>query len=105
MMNMTSVGAADKEYEIRSSDLTSLSSLAVTDRRVRDPADRDARVGRPARRPEDRLAREEARGKFRRAFERLISARTRLHSQTEAAHRSGSTRPARCLGEVAPKAG
>ena len=71
MMNMTLGELREKEYEIRRSDLTSLSSLAVTgsDGRIelieRIQAD-DAEAD-----PERQAAREEARAKFRRTFERL----------------------------------
>jgi RNA polymerase sigma factor FliA len=71
MMNMTTAELSDKEYEIRRSDLTSLSSLAVTDgegdiQLIETLESDDLRAD-----PEHYLAREEARAKFRRAFERL----------------------------------
>jgi RNA polymerase sigma factor FliA len=70
MMSMSPAELSDKEYEIRRSDLTSLSSLAVTDgesgiQLIETLESDDLHAD-----PEDRLAREEARGKFRRAFER-----------------------------------
>jgi RNA polymerase sigma factor for flagellar operon FliA len=71
MMNMTTSELARKEYEIRRSDLTSLSSLAVSDGdsdiqliETLESDDLDAD-------PEHQVVREEARAKFRRAFERL----------------------------------
>jgi RNA polymerase sigma factor for flagellar operon FliA len=71
MMNMTSAELAAKECEIRQSDLTSLSSLAVadgdTDIQLIDTLEsNDLHAD-----PEHRAAREEGRVKFRRAFERL----------------------------------
>jgi|SoiMethySBSTD1v2_1073268.scaffolds.fasta_scaffold28109_4 RNA polymerase sigma factor for flagellar operon FliA len=71
MMNMTSSELADKEYEIRRSDLTSLSSLAVTDGEAAIELIETLESDDPHGDPELRFAREEARGKFRRAFERL----------------------------------
>jgi RNA polymerase sigma factor FliA len=71
MMNMTPSELARKEYEIRRSDLTSLSSLAVSegdsDIELIDTIEADD----PHLDPEHQAAREEARAKFRRAFERL----------------------------------
>jgi RNA polymerase sigma factor for flagellar operon FliA len=71
MMNMTLAQLAEKEYEIRRSDLTSLSSLAVTDGesdiQLIDTLESDDLHADP----EHQLLREEARAKFRRAFERL----------------------------------
>ena len=73
MMSMSPAELSDKEYEIRRSDLTSLSSMAVTDgesgiQLIETLESDDLHAD-----PEHRLAREEARGKFRRAFERLSS--------------------------------
>jgi RNA polymerase sigma factor FliA len=71
MMNMTPAELSQKEYEIRRSDLTSLSSLAgvhgETDVQLIETIEADD----PHADPEHRAAREEARAKFRRAFERL----------------------------------
>ena len=71
MMNMTPSELSEKEYEIRRSDLTSLSSLAVTDgesdiQLIETLECHDLHAD-----PEHQAAREEARAKFRRAFERL----------------------------------
>jgi RNA polymerase sigma factor FliA len=71
MMNMRPSELREKEYEIRRSDLTSLSSLAVTGsdgtiELIETIQADDAEVD-----PERQAAREEARAKFRRAFERL----------------------------------
>jgi RNA polymerase sigma factor FliA len=77
MMNMSTSELADKEYEIRRSDLTSLSSLAMaadgeSDIQLIDTIEsHDLHAD-----PEHQVVREEARAKFRRAFERL-SARER----------------------------
>jgi RNA polymerase sigma factor for flagellar operon FliA len=68
---MTFSELADKEYEIRRSDLTSLSSLAVTDGEAAIELIETLESDDPHGDPELRFAREEARGKFRRAFERL----------------------------------
>jgi RNA polymerase sigma factor FliA len=72
MMNMTPSELRDKEYEIRRSNLTSLSSLAVRDGdspgiELIETIEADD----PEIDPEHQAAREEARAKFRRAFERL----------------------------------
>jgi len=71
MMNMTPGELAEKEYEIRRSDLTSLSSLATADGesdiQLVDTLESDD----PHADPEHRAAHEEGRAKFRRAFERL----------------------------------
>jgi RNA polymerase sigma factor for flagellar operon FliA len=71
MMNMALAELARKEYEIRRSDLTSLSSLAVSegdsDIELIDTIQADD----PHADPEHQAAREEARAKFRTAFERL----------------------------------
>jgi len=71
MMNMAPAELARKEYEIRRSDLTSLSSLAVSegdsDIELIDTIQADD----PHADPEHQAAREEARAKFRTAFERL----------------------------------
>jgi RNA polymerase sigma factor FliA len=71
MMNMTPAELREKEYEIRRSDLTSLSSLAVTDGESRIELIETIQADDPAIDPEHQAAREEARAKFRRAFERL----------------------------------
>jgi RNA polymerase sigma factor for flagellar operon FliA len=76
MMNMTPAELREKEYEIRRSDLTSLSSLAVTDGDGRVELIETIQADDPEIDPEQQAAREEARAKFRRAFERL-SARER----------------------------
>jgi RNA polymerase sigma factor for flagellar operon FliA len=76
MMNMTPAELREKEYEIRRSDLTSLSSLAVTDGEGGIELIETIQTDDPAVDPEHQAAREEARAKFRRAFERL-SARER----------------------------
>jgi RNA polymerase sigma factor FliA len=76
MMNMTPAELREKEYEIRRSDLTSLSSLAVTDGDSSIELIETIQADDPAMDPEHQAAREEARAKFRRAFERL-SARER----------------------------
>ena len=72
MLNMTPAELRDKEYEIRRSNLTSLSSLAV---REGDTAGIELietiEADDPEIDPEHQAAREEARAKFRRAFERL----------------------------------
>jgi RNA polymerase sigma factor FliA len=71
MMNMTPAELSEKEFEIRRSDLTSLSSLAVTDgeseiQLIDTLESHDLQAD-----PEHQAAREEGRAKFRRAFERL----------------------------------
>jgi RNA polymerase sigma factor for flagellar operon FliA len=71
MMNMTLVELRDKEYEIRRSDLTSLSSLAVTGSEGRIELIETIQADDPEVDPERQAAREEGRVKFRRAFERL----------------------------------
>jgi RNA polymerase sigma factor for flagellar operon FliA len=76
MMNMTPAELRQKEYEIRRSDLTSLSSFAVTDGEGRIELIETIQADDPEIDPEQQAAREEARAKFRRAFERL-SARER----------------------------
>jgi RNA polymerase sigma factor for flagellar operon FliA len=76
MMNMTPAELRVKECEIRMSDLTSLSSLAVTGGAARVELIETLEADDPAIDPERQAAREEARVKFRRAFERL-SARER----------------------------
>ncbi len=72
MLSMTPSELREKEYEIRRSDLTSLSSLAVRDG---DAAGIELietiQADDPEGDPEHQAAREEARAKFRRAFERL----------------------------------
>jgi RNA polymerase sigma factor for flagellar operon FliA len=76
MMNMSPAELAAKEYEIRRSDLTSLSSLAVTEGDSQVELIETLQADDPAIDPELQATREEAREKFRRAFERL-SARER----------------------------
>jgi RNA polymerase sigma factor for flagellar operon FliA len=72
MLSMTPAELREKEYEIRRSDLTSLSSLAARDGdasgiELIETIEADDPEGDP----EHQAAREEARAKFRRAFERL----------------------------------
>jgi RNA polymerase sigma factor FliA len=76
MMNMSLAELSEKEYEIRRSDLTSLSSLAVTAGDGNVELIETIQADDPENDPEHQAAREEARAKFRRAFERL-SARER----------------------------
>jgi RNA polymerase sigma factor FliA len=76
MMNMTPAELAEKEYEIRRSDLTSLSSLATSDGESDVQLVETLEADDPDADPEHRVERGEARAKFRRAFERL-SARER----------------------------
>ena len=71
MMNMTLGELREKEYEIRRSDLTSLSSLAVTRSDGRIELIERIQADNPEADPERQVAREEARAKFRRTFERL----------------------------------
>jgi RNA polymerase sigma factor FliA len=71
MMNMTPAELREKEYEIRRSDLTSLSSLAVRDENTGIELIETLEADDPELDPEQQAAREEARAKFRRAFERL----------------------------------
>jgi RNA polymerase sigma factor for flagellar operon FliA len=71
MMNMTLDELHQKEYEIRRSDLTSLSSLAVNDGESDIELVETLETDDPDVNPEHQAAREEARAKFRRAFERL----------------------------------
>jgi RNA polymerase sigma factor FliA len=71
MMNMTPAELREKEYEIRRSDLTSLSSLAVRDGSTGIELIETIEADDPEIDPEQQAAREEARAKFRRAFERL----------------------------------
>ena len=71
MMNMTPAELREKEYEIRRSDLTSLSSLAVSDGSGAIELIETIEADDPEMDPEHQAAREEARAKFRRAFERL----------------------------------
>jgi RNA polymerase sigma factor for flagellar operon FliA len=73
MMSMTSAELRDKEYEIRRSNLTSLSSLAVTEGDSRIELIETIEADDPMIDPELQATREEARAKFRRAFERLSS--------------------------------
>ena len=71
MMNMKPAELRDKEYEIRRSNLTSLSSLAVTDGESEVELIETIEADDLHADPEHRAAREEASAKFRRAFERL----------------------------------
>jgi len=71
MMNMTPAELREKEYEIKRSDLTSLSSLAVSDGSSAIELIETIEADDPEMDPEHQAAREEARAKFRRAFERL----------------------------------
>jgi RNA polymerase sigma factor for flagellar operon FliA len=71
MMNMTPAELREKEYEIRRSDLTSLSSLAVTGGDGTIELIETIEANDPEADPERQATREEARAKFRRAFERL----------------------------------
>jgi RNA polymerase sigma factor for flagellar operon FliA len=71
MMSMTPAELREKEYEIRRSDLTSLSSLAVSDGSSAIELIETIEADDPANDPELQAAREEARAKFRRAFARL----------------------------------
>jgi len=71
MMNMTPSQLAEKEYEIRKSDLTSLSSLAASEGDSAIELIETLEADDPHADPEHQAAREEARAKFRRAFERL----------------------------------
>jgi len=71
MMKMSKAELREKEYEIRRSDLTSLSSLAVTDSDGHLELIETIESHDPENDPENQAAREEARAKFRRAFERL----------------------------------
>ena len=76
MIYLTPGELQEKEYEIRRSDLTSLSSLTVTDAEGGLELIETIEANDPATDPEHQAAREEARAKLRRAFERL-SARER----------------------------
>jgi RNA polymerase sigma factor for flagellar operon FliA len=71
MMHMTPAELREKEHEIRRSDLTSLSSLAVRDGLSGIELIETIEADDPEMDPEHQAAREEARAKFRRAFERL----------------------------------
>jgi RNA polymerase sigma factor for flagellar operon FliA len=71
MMNMTSAELSAKEYEIRRSDLTSLSSFAVAEGESAIELIETIEADDPHVDPVQRVARGEARAKFRRAFERL----------------------------------
>jgi RNA polymerase sigma factor for flagellar operon FliA len=72
MLNMTPAELRTKQYEIRRSDLTSLSSMAVRDGDGAGIALIETiEADDPEMDPEHQAAREEARAKFRRAFERL----------------------------------
>jgi RNA polymerase sigma factor FliA len=71
MMQMTPAELRAKEYEIRRSDLTSLSSLAVSGGESDIELIETIEAEDPELDPEHRVAGEEARAKFRRAFERL----------------------------------
>jgi RNA polymerase sigma factor for flagellar operon FliA len=71
MMNLSSAEMRKKEYEIRKSDLTSLSSLAVTEGDTHIELVETLETDDPTTDPEHQAAQEEAKAKFRRAFERL----------------------------------
>jgi RNA polymerase sigma factor for flagellar operon FliA len=71
MMNMTSAELSAKEYEIRRSDLTSLSSFAVAEGESAIELIETIEADDPHVDPVQRVARGEARAKFRGAFERL----------------------------------
>ncbi len=71
MMHMKPAELREKEYEIRRSDLTSLSSFAVSDGESEIELIETIESDDPHADPEQRATREEARAKFRRAFERL----------------------------------
>jgi RNA polymerase sigma factor FliA len=71
MMNMKPAELREKEYEIRRSDLTSLSSFAATDGESEIELIETIEADDPHADPEQRATREEASAKFRRAFERL----------------------------------
>jgi RNA polymerase sigma factor FliA len=71
MMNLTESELRFKEYEIRKSDLTSLSSLAVTDGEGDVELVDTLEADDLSTDPEAQAEREEAKEKFRRAFERL----------------------------------
>ena len=71
MLNMTVDELHRKEYEIRRSDLTSLSSLAVSEGESDIELIETIEAEDPQANPEHQATREEAREKFRRAFERL----------------------------------
>jgi RNA polymerase sigma factor FliA len=71
MMNLEVEELRKKEFEIQKSDLTSLSSLAVTDGDSQIELVETLEADDPSTDPEQRAAQEEAKEKFRRAFERL----------------------------------
>jgi RNA polymerase sigma factor for flagellar operon FliA len=71
MLNMTSAELREHEYEIRRSDLTSLSSLAMTVGDGEIALVETIESDDPSTDPEQQALREEARARFRRAFERL----------------------------------
>jgi len=71
MMKMSPAELREKEYEIRRSDLTSLSSLAMTGTDGTVELIETIQSHDPENDPELQATREEARSKFRRAFERL----------------------------------
>jgi len=71
MMKMSLAELREKEYEIRRSDLTSLSSLAMTGTDGTVELIETIQSHDPENDPELQATREEARSKFRRAFERL----------------------------------
>jgi RNA polymerase sigma factor for flagellar operon FliA len=73
MMKMSRAELREKEYEIRRSDLTSLSSLAMTGTDGSVELIETIQSHDPENDPEHQAAGEEARSKFRRAFERLSS--------------------------------
>jgi RNA polymerase sigma factor for flagellar operon FliA len=71
MMNLSPDEMRKKEYEIRKSDLTSLSSLAVSEGESAIELVETLEADDPSTDPEHQAAQEEAKAKFRRAFERL----------------------------------
>ena len=71
MMKMSPAELRAKEYESRRSDLTSLSSLAMTGTEGSVELIETIQSHDPENDPELQATREETRSKFRRAFERL----------------------------------
>ncbi len=71
MLSLTPAELREREYEIRRSDLTSLSSLAMTVGDTGIPLVETIESDDPSTDPERHALREEARLRFRRAFERL----------------------------------
>ena len=71
MLSLTPAELREREYEIRRSDLTSLSSLAMTVGDTEIPLVETIESDDPSTDPEHHALREEAKVRFRRAFERL----------------------------------